>query len=292
MRECVGGSVEEAATCKHGGAEGNGCRGVDIEGLTPISKTPLIQCKKTVLWLGSKQSEIKANKLIASCKLAKTHSGKTSYKEWKQLSTIASSNSINGQLHSSSIFLSNANEIVPGIWLGNNVASKAIPSSNHYNILSIIQLSSTAQKNINKLDPFFQKINYIRAPIVNVKNYPIIWCLPECVDAINKLMESRLDYSCENENKISVLCTCETGNDASAAVIAAYLMAKKSLSIEDSYSIIKNVRPTVNDNKFKKQLKLWEALNYTLDNYHKEHIQDLNRLPKLRNYVQHIFSNK
>ncbi|CAD5122482.1 DgyrCDS10905 [Dimorphilus gyrociliatus] len=86
----------------------------------------------------------------------------------------------------------------------------------------------------------------------------------------------------------ATLIHCEYGISRSVTIAVAYLMQKLSLSLNESLDLIKTHRPGVRPNSgFLKQLKLFERMNFTIDERNKEF-----KIYKLENLADKISSGR
>ncbi len=146
----------------------------------------------------------------------------------------------------------NYTEILPNLFLGNIDSAQDSKFIKKQNIQVIINCSN----NIEHYFLYNTNIKYYRCPIddslldydINLmKDY-----LPKFVNIIEEAL---------NNNK-PVLVHCYAGRQRSAVVIAAYLMYKKGLSIEEAYKYIISKRPEAfhygRSFNFNKSLKYYE----------------------------------
>ncbi|TIB76796.1 phosphatases II [Wallemia mellicola] len=66
------------------------------------------------------------------------------------------------------------------------------------------------------------------------------------------------------QQSIPTLVLCQAGVSRSAAIVTAYLMRKKTLSVEDALSYLQSVSPSADPNQnFRHQLKIFELAGYS-----------------------------
>jgi protein-tyrosine phosphatase len=122
-----------------------------------------------------------------------------------------------------------ADEILPGLWLGNMYAAQNVNFLKQNNIKNII--------NVTKIIPNYfsnSNINYIRIPIRDIeicnKN------LTKIFDISSKYIYTKLK---NNEN---ILVHCKRGHQRSASIIAAFILKYCNTNLIDTLKFIKYKR--------------------------------------------------
>ena len=125
-----------------------------------------------------------------------------------------------------------AHEIVPGIWLGNRVAS--------LNDKWLKQNNITVVFNATKDLPFSTSIKkQYRIPVDdNLEKDEIRNMTLWSHEAVYKVLH-------EQNNGHKILIHCFAGMQRSAAIVAMYLIATTGMSWQQSMNYIKNIRPIV-----------------------------------------------
>lgn len=121
--------------------------------------------------------------------------------------------------------IESADEIIPGLWLGNEAISK----SKDFMIKNNISLIVNATKNIES--SFLGKIHYIRVPVddpgIIGRAYPEnenVKIMKECLPLIlNQIYNFR-------KHKKNVLVHCHAGAQRSAIIVLAYLLYRNYTS--------------------------------------------------------------
>lgn len=122
-----------------------------------------------------------------------------------------------------------ADEILPGLWLGNMYAAKNINFLKQNNIKNII--------NVTKVIPNYfvnSDIKYVRIPIIDKKI-----CdknLINIFDISGKYIYKKL------KNKENILVHCKRGHQRSACIIAAFIIKYLKIDILDTLKFIKSKR--------------------------------------------------
>ncbi|KAH8869452.1 Tyrosine-protein phosphatase YVH1 [Schistosoma japonicum] len=81
-----------------------------------------------------------------------------------------------------------------------------------------------------------------------------------------EILEDALSFIDECiQNKSNILVHCAMGVSRSASVVIAYLMRQNHLSYEEAYNIVSRKRSVFPNNGFINQLKLFHAMNWTVD---------------------------
>ncbi|KAI8074797.1 protein-tyrosine phosphatase-like protein [Gongronella butleri] len=157
---------------------------------------------------------------------------------------------------------SKAQEVLPNIWLGGFTAMSGqfIKKNKIRRVLSIGHF----HKNEIDQDVVEHKI----IPIADMAKANIM----KHFDETNAFIQVAQDA---NE---AVLVHCMAGVSRSATVVTAYLMQRDRLRFREALARIKRERPFINPNEgFLHQLRLYEAMNYTVDDKH----------PKYMDYIKH-----
>ena len=109
-------------------------------------------------------------------------------------------------------------EILPGLWLGNEAASQ----SEQFMIKNNIKLIVNATKDIKS--KFLNKIHYIRVPVgdpgkvYSVSQNEDVYVMNECLPLVlNKILAAR-------QRGWNILIHCHAGAQRSAIIAAAYLL--------------------------------------------------------------------
>ncbi|KAK4475477.1 hypothetical protein MN116_002527 [Schistosoma mekongi] len=144
----------------------------------------------------------------------------------------------------------NMDEIVSGVWLGPMPFAENIPVLKRNGILSILTLD-IMPLDCNVFKEFHMKFLYLR-------DEPSQDLLEILEDALNFINESI-------QNKSDILVHCAMGVSRSASVVIAYLMRQNHLSYEEAYNIVSRKRSIFPNNGFINQLKLFHAMNWTVD---------------------------
>lgn len=127
----------------------------------------------------------------------------------------------------------NYTEILPKLFIGNIQSAKDLNFITKNNIEVIINCSN----NINNYFINNTNIKYYKCPIDDSLEEYDIDLMKSYLPYFIKIIDESLS------NNKSVLVHCYAGRQRSAALIAGYLMYKKSMSIEDSYNFIISKRP-------------------------------------------------
>jgi hypothetical protein len=117
-------------------------------------------------------------------------------------------------------FIESVDEIIPGLWLGN----EAISQSEAFMKKNNIKLIVNATKNIPS--KFLGKIHYVRVP---VDDPGILSARVESMDEDVKMMKESLSLilyviSRFHKKKCNILIHCHAGAQRSAIIVAAYLL--------------------------------------------------------------------
>lgn len=137
--------------------------------------------------------------------------------------------------------MSHLNEIVPGLYIGDWVASFDYNRLKKDGITHIINLSGLP--NGFPRDFKYLKIDISDAPYVNIGDY----------------FEETYEFIENGLKNGKVLVHCFAGMSRSVSIVIAYLMRKYNQSFEKTLALVKSRRPIANPNSgFKQQLKSYE----------------------------------
>jgi len=136
-----------------------------------------------------------------------------------------------------------AQEILPGIWLGSFPAAIKDDELRRRNITHVLSIGA-------EFRPVYpEQFSYLVAfamdcPGQNILNY---------FEHTNQFIDSALSSGS------SILVHCQAGISRSATLVAAYLVSHQGLSWNQALNSIKTIRPCVGPNVgFRKQLQSWE----------------------------------
>ena len=131
----------------------------------------------------------------------------------------------------------NANKIIPGLFLGNYLASQSSKFIDNNKIKAIVNLTPDFP------NTFDNKIDYLRIPVQNKKEYIKIFesYLPLAYKFIDQYIE----------NNKNVLVHCKAGHRRSVSLIVYYLMKKYGFSRKIAFDYIKEIRPTIHNSENK-----------------------------------------
>lgn len=125
----------------------------------------------------------------------------------------------------------NCNEIISGLWLGNQHIALDETFINEQLILSVVNITDCVPNN-------FSHINYIHFPIKDCQacesKETSIQILKQGAEFVNQ----------ELKKGQNVLVHCKKGHHRSACIIAFYLMIYHRMSLIDAVRLIKKVRPS------------------------------------------------
>ncbi len=138
-------------------------------------------------------------------------------------------------------------QIIPRLFLSDDIAARNLNILNRYNITHILNLTTNIP---NKFEP---KIKYKKLVILDFENQNISQYFSEA----NEFIDLALG---ENEHN-NVLVHCNAGISRSSSFVIAYLMHKKKFkSYKDALKFVRKSRPIVSPNKgFEKQLMNLES---------------------------------
>ena len=148
-----------------------------------------------------------------------------------------------------------ADEIVPGLFLGSQQAANSLEGLKARDIQHVLCVARLAADQ----KPFRREISYVIWDCDDVIGFPIIWAYPSLVDYIRDALD-------KGEN---VLVHCQAGISRSSSVVCAYLMAQGHCAEDVSpargcYAKIRAKRPVASSRVFLEQLELWGRLKYKL----------------------------
>eukprot|EP01125_Pyxidicula_operculata_P003613 TRINITY_DN1475_c0_g2_i1.p1 TRINITY_DN1475_c0_g2~~TRINITY_DN1475_c0_g2_i1.p1 ORF type:complete len:190 (+),score=20.22 TRINITY_DN1475_c0_g2_i1:598-1167(+) len=150
-------------------------------------------------------------------------------------------------------FVSNANEILPGLWLGSEDAGKA----------SLEVLKSHGVTHV--LVPAYIGQN----PIVYPEHLTYMHLNLRDVSGVNIVNEFKLAFrfiSAGLEQGGSVLVHCAMGISRSASFVVGYLMQSQKMSYRDAETFVRKKRSVIDtQKKFGDQLSLWEKMGCQVD---------------------------
>lgn len=134
-------------------------------------------------------------------------------------------------------------KILPGLYLGNQLAADAVVEARH-------EL------------PHISHILSIRTSPHKLTKHHIVWkgiSLPDTSDSQISVHFNETYEFIESATG-AALVHCQKGMSRSSTLVIAYLMKKFSVSYDDAYRFVKSIRPIVSPNSgFRKQLKKYEA---------------------------------
>lgn len=163
-------------------------------------------------------------------------------------------------------------EITPQIYLGEDQDSHDLTTLKTNNVGCVMNCTKSC---VEFHDELPKDIERVRIPVHdNDRKYDIVLfnMLPFAVLKIDDTIRAGR----------SVLCHCLSGRQRSPTVIAAYLMLKHSMSVNDAISFIQSKKPIVFTPKINFVLAL-EWWNHTLRNDQK-HLESILDVLKLRNH--------
>lgn len=128
-------------------------------------------------------------------------------------------------------------EVIPGLYLGNNSSSYNTDYLSKYNIKYIIRIMPEFDYN-----RMYRGITYVHIPF---KDNEL------CAKDLNKLLNKTSDYIAnillQNQNVLlptnNILVHCKRGHHRSAVVVAAFLMKYLKLDYDSTVKYINNLRP-------------------------------------------------
>ena len=125
--------------------------------------------------------------------------------------------------------MENANEIIPGIWLGNKAASEDVGWQKSHNIGAVFNCTKTL--------PFHNKsVNLYRVPVDdNLQKEEIDNMKKWSAEAVYKVIKER-------EKGHSILIHCHAGMQRSAALVAMLLIATQKMDSEEAVAFIRKKR--------------------------------------------------
>lgn len=149
--------------------------------------------------------------------------------------------------HQSAIDNAIMNEIVPNLYLGNEIDAKDLEKLKQNNIYYILNVTKNIQFYCDhEINNFVCK----RIAVDDMTNQN----LKQHFDEAIKFIDEGID------NNKKVLVHCQAGISRSPTIVIAYLMYKYNLSMNDAYSKVKDIRPIVAPNLiFMSQLMDYEA---------------------------------
>lgn len=128
-------------------------------------------------------------------------------------------------------------EIIPGLFLGNQKSSYDKTFLKKYNIKYIIRIMP--EFDFNKKDP---DIMYYHIPIRDSKTCNNSHSVKVDYQQMFNQLTTLIDELLERHNG-NILVHCKRGHHRSAAVVAAYLVKYKGFSYQEAINYIKKIRP-------------------------------------------------
>jgi hypothetical protein len=177
-------------------------------------------------------------------------------------------------------FTANADEIIPGLWLGSEIAADDPAFLRAHGITHVLVPAYTGHPHTPP--PLHEgQFTYCIWPVMDVRGFPIIHAFPAFVLWIERAMArgGRVGSATAAEGKEEtegtgtgraggrggVLVHCASGVSRSTSVVVAYLMKAQGLSAGDAYALVRSKRPKISEDKFRPQLDLWGELGFSLD---------------------------
>ena len=178
-------------------------------------------------------------------------------------------------------FTANADEIIPGLWLGSEIAADDPAALRAHGISHVLVPAYTGHPHTPP--PLHEgQFTYCIWPVMDVKGFPIIHAFPAFVLWIERAMarggrvrvgSATAEGKEETEGtgtgtaggRGGVLVHCASGVSRSTSVVVAYLMKAQGLSAGDAYALVREKRPKISEDKFRPQLDLWGELGFSLD---------------------------
>lgn len=143
--------------------------------------------------------------------------------------------------------LNGADQILPGIWLGDASASRDLDHLRAANIGYILNITETEPNS------FEDQIKYLKVPVPDYDNTNLLVFFEVCCDFIASAGKQ------EVLEKKGVLVHCAAGVSRSCTVLVAYLMKHYEWSLQDALAKVKAKRRIVNPNPgFLSQLEEWQ----------------------------------
>ena len=127
-------------------------------------------------------------------------------------------------------------EVIPGLFIGSQHALSSLYPLIVNKITHLLAVNNCKEKPVG----FTMKV-------MNIEDHEysdIISCFQECINFINSSKR--------------ILVFCSAGRSRSAAVVAAYLIKEKQMSLTEALYTINRVRPVMPNDGFILQLQAWE----------------------------------
>ena len=155
-----------------------------------------------------------------------------------------------------------AQQILPFLFLGPSQAIRDADFLQSNNITMLLAVRNTLSAEARLLQPKVAKNLDIRSEVIDVAgNQELIAAFPRAIDVINNHLQSRHQQHQSQNDQTSlpnpqgkVLVYCESGNERSASVVAAYLMAVYSMDLVSAIQLIQTHRFAVAFNDSTKEL--------------------------------------
>jgi len=150
---------------------------------------------------------------------------------------------------SRSMFTANANEIIPGLWLGSEEAGQAPLEELVAHRITRVLVPANTGCEVSIHTPH---ILYKQLYVADTSGYPILPLFDECFTWVDEVLGPQ-----GTEPTAAVLVHCAAGKSRSAAFVIGYLMYRMRMSFIEAYSHVRKCRPCVST-KFEEQLQEWE----------------------------------
>ena len=164
-------------------------------------------------------------------------------------------------------FTRHANEIEDKLWLGSEDAGQvSFEVLRKVGITHVIVPAYTGMENVKK---YPDKIVYVQRYVPDIADFPYLPLWPGFIDHIDEALASGG----------AVLVHCAAGRSRSAALVIAYLMQKHGWSVVEAMSYVRSKRPQVST-KFEEQLRLWDLIDYSVDDPRAPLLSKFNQIGK------------